>query len=111
MQRNTHALHMLRRIHASMFKPKTFSSIENQEEMTDTKKKLTFTYAKFTFTHRARLLGRVQGVVVQATKAALSGSPTIGKDTIISGSGTSYITQRYWKKSAFDLQEGKDDND
>ena len=45
-------------------------------------------------TQRARLLGSVQGVVVQATKDALSGSPTIGKATIISGSGTSCATPR-----------------
>lgn len=50
-------------------------------------------------TQRAKLLGRVQGVVVHATKAAFSGSPTIGKDTIISGSGTSYITPIILKKS------------
>jgi hypothetical protein len=36
------------------------------------------------------LLGSVQGVVVHATRAALSASPTIGKDTITAGSGTVY---------------------
>ena len=55
---------------------------------------LTFKYTKFAFTQRARLLGRVHGVVVQATNAAASGSPTIGKETINSGSGTSCTTRK-----------------
>ena len=47
-------------------------------------------YTRFALTHNARLLGSVQGVVVHATRAALSASPTIGKDTITAGSGTVY---------------------
>jgi hypothetical protein len=48
----------------------------------------TFAYMRLALTHSARLLGSVQGVVVHATRAALSASPTIGKDTITAGSGT-----------------------
>jgi len=42
----------------------------------------TFAYVRLALTHSARLLGSVQGVVVHATRAELSTSPTIGKDTI-----------------------------
>jgi hypothetical protein len=52
----------------------------------------TFTYVRLALTHNARLLGSVQGVVVHATRDALSASPTIGKDTITAGSGTVYDT-------------------
>jgi hypothetical protein len=51
---------------------------------------LTLAYTRLALTHNARLLGSVQGVVVHATRAALSASPTTGKDTITAGSGTVY---------------------
>lgn len=41
----------------------------------------TLTYIMVGCTHSARLLGRVQGVVVQATRAVPSGSLMMGKDT------------------------------
>lgn len=46
---------------------------------------LIFTYCKLGLTHRARLLGRVQGVVVQATRETFSSSSK-GKVTNIEGS-------------------------
>lgn len=60
---------------------------------------LTLTYTRLALTHKAKLLGSVQGVVVHATSAALSASPIIGKDTMIAGSGTVYgiIKRSYYK--------------
>lgn len=49
----------------------------------------TFTYCKSGLTHRAKLLGRVHGVVVQATREILSSSSN-GKVTITEGSWTSF---------------------
>jgi hypothetical protein len=57
-------------------------------------------YTRLALTHNARLLGRVQGVVVHATRDALSASPMIGKDTMTAGSETIYdtITKSVTKK-------------
>eukprot|EP00983_Pelagomonas_calceolata_P130845 1161720-Pelagomonas_calceolata.AAC.3 len=48
----------------------------------------TLTYVSSALTHRAKLEGSVQGVVVQAMKEAPSGSPLMGKDTMTAGSST-----------------------
>ena len=51
---------------------------------------LTLTYTRSGCTQRARLLGKVQGVVVQATRDTFISSSR-GKLTITAGSTTSYI--------------------
>ena len=64
---------------------------------------LTLTYTRSGCTQRARLLGKVQGVVVQATRDTFISSSR-GKLTITAGSTTSYII--YNKRECSLLRDG-----
>jgi hypothetical protein len=68
-------------------------SMHNEKIRYKNRKAPTLAYIRLALTHNARLLGSVQGVVVHAIRAALSGSPTMGNDTITAGSGTVYNTK------------------